>query len=204
MSSGGFASSKSGWPLAGGVADSPRTRDRARTSGVFTPVSAWASLHPSLGYRVVVHTRCTEGRRSRRAGISMTTEPIQADALPRAGGTSATVPDQRCGDLSGQLLIGFVVTAERRCLSDAARALYRSPSALCRQITHLERLLGYPLFVRSSRGLHLTMEGTALLPRARAALGALETLFEPVTAASVPGQREPPSASCSLSPETTL
>lgn len=124
----------------------------------------------------------------------MTLNALDADHLPLVGSPARTAPTQRCGDLSGQLLLGFVVTAELQSLSAAARTLYRSPSALCRQITHLERLLGHQVFVRAPRGLRLTPEGEALLPQARAALASLEALFEPVTAPSVtaPPQRRAP------------
>ena len=54
-----------------------------------------------------------------------------------------------------------------------ARSQYLTPSAVSKQIAALEQYLGCALFARSARGLQLTNEGQAYLPRAIAILGSI-------------------------------
>jgi DNA-binding transcriptional LysR family regulator len=56
----------------------------------------------------------------------------------------------------------FVTVAERGSLMKAAEALHSDQPALSRSLRRLERLIGAPLFVRSSRGLTLTELGRRL------------------------------------------
>ncbi|TCO32889.1 DNA-binding transcriptional LysR family regulator [Kribbella steppae] len=64
----------------------------------------------------------------------------------------------------------FVATAEESTVTAAAARLFVSQPALSKQLRALERRLGFDLFVRLSRGLALTDQGSALLPVVRAML----------------------------------
>src|SRR5690606_34401659 len=61
----------------------------------------------------------------------------------------------------------FVLAAEQGSLSSAASALGVAQSALSRQVSQLESLLGCRLFHRTGRGVSLTEIGEAILPRAQ-------------------------------------
>ncbi|MDN7751001.1 LysR family transcriptional regulator [Burkholderia gladioli] len=63
-------------------------------------------------------------------------------------------------------LIAFAKAAALGSYSAAARELGVSPSAVSKSIARLERHLGIPLFIRTTRSLRLTHEGEALQERA--------------------------------------
>lgn len=65
------------------------------------------------------------------------------------------------------LFEAFLAVAEGGSLSEAARTLGTSQPTLGRHIAELERGLGLELFQRHPRGLSLTDDGLAILPRAR-------------------------------------
>lgn len=65
-----------------------------------------------------------------------------------------------------QQLRCFVEVAASRSINRAAQVLHVSQSALSRRMAALEHAMGAPLFVRSSRGIELTMQGSLLLDRA--------------------------------------
>lgn len=67
----------------------------------------------------------------------------------------------------------FTTAAASSSLSEVARSQYLTPSAVSKQIAALEQYLGCALFARSARGLQLTNEGQAYLPRAIAILGSI-------------------------------
>lgn len=58
----------------------------------------------------------------------------------------------------------FLVTAKHLNLTRAAKELCLTQGAVSRKISTLEEWLGYSLFDRHARGLHLTPQGNALLP----------------------------------------
>lgn len=58
----------------------------------------------------------------------------------------------------------FLVTAKHLNLTRAAKELCLTQGAVSRKISTLEEWLGYALFDRHARGLHLTPQGNALLP----------------------------------------
>lgn len=68
----------------------------------------------------------------------------------------------------------FTLVATHRTFTAAARHAFITQSALTASIQRLEAQMGAKLFVRGPSGASLTAAGEALLPRARAALAALE------------------------------
>lgn len=58
----------------------------------------------------------------------------------------------------------FLVTARHLNLTRAASELCITQGAVSRKIATLESWLGFPLFARHARGLHLTEQGAVLLP----------------------------------------
>lgn len=67
----------------------------------------------------------------------------------------------------------FVAVVEEKSFTKAARRERVAQPAVSAQIQRLERLVGQPLFTRSSRDVRLTQFGDALLPHAKAALAAV-------------------------------
>ncbi|MFD7065818.1 LysR family transcriptional regulator [Streptomyces sp. NPDC059913] len=70
----------------------------------------------------------------------------------------------------------FVTVAEEANFTRAAARLHLAQPGVSAQVRQLERELGHPLFDRSGRSVTLTEVGEAVLPYARAALGAVEAV----------------------------
>ncbi|MBV7484911.1 LysR family transcriptional regulator [Bordetella sp. BOR01] len=87
----------------------------------------------------------------------------------------------------------FVVAAEYGSLSSAASTLGMAQSALSRQVSQLESLLGCRLFHRTGRGVALTEIGQAILPRAQIMLQTAGQLVDDVLA-----QRNQPAGSVTI------
>lgn len=58
----------------------------------------------------------------------------------------------------------FEVVAEQSSFVKAANILHLTPSAISHAIAKLESTVGFPLFIRSKKGVKLTAEGETLLP----------------------------------------
>lgn len=71
----------------------------------------------------------------------------------------------------------FLLIAESGSFARAAKAIYRTQSAVTAQIQALEEQLGVRLFDRTTRPPRLTEAGKVFIPRAREAVGAYEALF---------------------------
>lgn len=67
----------------------------------------------------------------------------------------------------------FYTTAEEGNISAAAKKLYISQPAVSKAIAKLEANIGVPLFTRSSKGVHLTYEGTLLYDNVKVAFDSL-------------------------------
>lgn len=78
-------------------------------------------------------------------------------------------------DVDTRLLRAFLVVAEERHITRAARRLLLAQPALSKQLRRLEAQLGTPLLVRSRSGVKLTSAGAALLPAARDTLAAWDS-----------------------------
>ncbi len=107
-------------------------------------------------------------------GVARTARP----SVPN-GPYSVTVDDERSNVLPFpqapeaielRHIRAFVTVAEELSFSRAADRLYVSPSALSRQISALEKLVGCELLERSTHSVELTLAGDALLERAREVL----------------------------------
>jgi DNA-binding transcriptional LysR family regulator len=77
-------------------------------------------------------------------------------------------------DLELRHLRYFVAVAEELHFGRAAKKLHLSQPPLSQQIRKLEEILGYALFVRTSRSVALTAAGEALLERSRRTLRNVE------------------------------
>ena len=81
-----------------------------------------------------------------------------------------THQDQQMPLLELDLLKTLIAIAETGNFSSAAEAVFRTPSAISMQVKKIEALVGRPIFVRDSRSVSLTSDGTILLEHARRAL----------------------------------
>jgi len=79
-------------------------------------------------------------------------------------------------------LEAFIIVAECRSVSEAARKLHVSQPAVTRTISELESTLGVELIERSARGVAMTSFGEALLSHARTVLAELRSADEELAA----------------------
>ncbi|MGX7697048.1 LysR family transcriptional regulator [Gordonia polyisoprenivorans] len=71
----------------------------------------------------------------------------------------------------------FLAVAEELHFTRAAQRLHISAPSLSQQIQQLERRTGVTLFRRTSRQVELTADGAALVPLARDAVAAMDTVI---------------------------
>ncbi|MFC4907812.1 LysR family transcriptional regulator [Actinomadura gamaensis] len=77
-------------------------------------------------------------------------------------------------------LRAFVAAAEEMHFGRAAQRLFLTQQALSQRVRRLESVLGAPLFERTTRRVELTDVGRRLLPRAREALTAVDSVVSAV------------------------
>ncbi len=83
----------------------------------------------------------------------------------------------RLNDLDLNLIKTFVLVAEERGFSKAAKRLFVEQSAVSKAIKRLEVNIGSTLFLRTKRHVELTTKGMTLLPIARQVLQSSEDLL---------------------------
>src|SRR3546814_11622646 len=101
--------------------------------------------------------------------------------------------DNRAGEMEV-----FVLAAELKSFSSAARKLKLSPSAVSKLVTRLEDRLGTRLVVRSTRTLQLTPEGETYLARASRILAEIADTEEIVSGGGRALPRGPLSVNASV------
>ena len=72
----------------------------------------------------------------------------------------------------------FLAAVETGSLSRAAERLSYTPSGVSQLVAALEQELGFPLLVRSNKGVHPTADGARLLPVVREYLFQEEQLYQ--------------------------
>src|SRR5215470_18085481 len=75
----------------------------------------------------------------------------------------------------------FVIVAEEKNVTRAARRLYMTPPAVSAHIKALEEELNVTLFVRTSQGMHITDKGELLRAKAEQTLRAAQDLVNHAT-----------------------
>ena len=80
--------------------------------------------------------------------------------------------------MTDRQLKSFIMAAESKSFSKAAEASYISPAALIQQINLLEKDLGFSLFIRTTRGIHLTQAGQSFYTAAQKILTIYESAME--------------------------
>ena len=104
-----------------------------------------------------------------------------------------SVPIARLSSLD--LLRGFVAVGRRMSITLAAQDLCVTQSAVSRQISTLEDMLGVKLLTRGHRSIAFTPEGDRLF---RSANGAVQQLQDAIGALRVKGPRQPVTITCSI------
>ncbi|WP_296180055.1 LysR substrate-binding domain-containing protein [Pseudomonas sp. UBA1879] len=89
-------------------------------------------------------------------------------------------------------LHSFLITARCCNFTRAAEALHITQGAVSRQISGLENQLGHRLFHREARGLSLTAEGRAFLPRIEQVFSLIEEAVDQMGAEQQPLQLKAP------------
>jgi DNA-binding transcriptional LysR family regulator len=85
-----------------------------------------------------------------------------------------------------RLFRSFLAVAQELHFGRAAARLYVAQQALSRDIARLERELGVPLFVRSTRRVALTLEGERLVPRAAELLALHDQILDELRGSDQP------------------
>ena len=93
------------------------------------------------------------------------------------------------------LIRGFVAVGRRMSITRAAQDLFITQSAVSRQISTLEEMLGVKLLTRGHRSIAFTPEGDRLF---RSANGAIQQLQDAVAALRVKDARQPVTITCTI------
>jgi len=89
-------------------------------------------------------------------------------------------------NIDPRLFRSFLAVAQELHFGRAAARLYVAQQALSRDIARLERELGVPLFVRSTRRVALTTEGERLVPRAAELLALHDQILDEMRGSDQP------------------
>jgi DNA-binding transcriptional LysR family regulator len=89
-------------------------------------------------------------------------------------------------NIDPRLFRNFLAVAQELHFGRAAARLYVAQQALSRDIARLERELGVPLFVRSTRRVTLTAEGERLVPRAAELLALHDQILDEMRGSDQP------------------
>lgn len=90
--------------------------------------------------------------------------------------------------LDSDLLRTFLAVSDAGSVTDGARRILRSQSAVSLQIKRLEGLLGRPVFERHGRGVVLSDTGRELLPVAREVTARLDGAFRQLSSRTLHGR----------------
>ena len=91
-------------------------------------------------------------------------------------------------NLNSDLLRSFLAIAQTGSVTEGARQVHRSQSAVSLQLKRLESILGRPVFERHGRGVALTTAGQNLLPVAQEVTERLDTALRLVRADGLEGK----------------
>jgi len=91
-------------------------------------------------------------------------------------------------NLNSDLLRSFLAIAQTGSVTEGAKQVHRSQSAISLQLKRLETILGRPVFERHGRGVVLTAAGQKLLPVAREVTERLEAALRHVRADGLEGK----------------
>ena len=201
-------------PQIGGPADAGRGERVDPVAGCWVS-RAWRHRHPASPGREspIAHHRVAAFASRARAQsriidlwpIERKTEAANVLAFPQA-------PDA----IELRHLRAFVAVAEELSFSRAADRLHISQSALSRQVSSLEKLIGCDLLRRSTHRVELTLAGEALLERTHSLLEGVDEAVaddpvggrrarlppRPVLGAGVRQRRSPGSRSPSVAPRS--
>ena len=78
----------------------------------------------------------------------------------------------------------FIAVAEQASFVDAGRRLGMSPTSVTRVVAALEKSVGAPLLIRTTRTVRLSEDGALFMERCRAALAELDDAFKSVSGGS--------------------
>ena len=122
-----------------------------------------------------MHNEYQLGPTDQRPPDAVATDQRPPDAVEHRLSGADSAPDTHLKiDLTLSVLESFVTISEELHFRRAADRLHMSEPAISRQLTRLERTLGFPLLARTSRRVALTPAGTAFLRRVKHALRAIE------------------------------
>ena len=111
----------------------------------------------------------------------------QIDSTSIAGGGSVRSSPKGGAGLDLDLLRTLVAIADTGSFNRAARAVYRTPSAVSMQMKKLEEQIGRPLFAKDGRTVALTLDGEAMVGYGRRILKLVDEALQRFQAPKIEG-----------------